>query len=126
MEEKYRIRYWFEWGGFCLWSDNSKADNEFGSAIYPDDLPLSAATVARIEELATWHDQALNWNSPAYPGPWRQAECDRFNQAALELYEIIKAELGADFELVNDLIIMFEDPDLDEYLKDPQGFKRKS
>jgi len=59
-----------------------------------------------VEDLLEWYDQSLNWDYPPNPRPWRQEECDRFNDA------VKPPEL-------------MEDPDLDEYLKDPKGFMRK-
>lgn len=29
---KYKMKYWFEWGGTCLWSANDAARKEFGYA----------------------------------------------------------------------------------------------
>jgi hypothetical protein len=51
-------------------------------------------------------------------------ECDRFNQAAFELCERIQGELGGEYEILNEQSPIMEDPNLDEYLKDPDNFKR--
>ena len=124
-DETYEVRYWFEWRGPCLWSANDAARREFDYAVDYADVPLSAETIARIEELTAWHDTALNWDYPPDPGPWRQEECDRFNQAASDLYRQLVEELGPRFEVVDERRPETEDPDLDEYLRDPKGFKRK-
>jgi hypothetical protein len=71
-----------------------------------------------------WHFTSLNQEYPPHPGPWRQEECDRFNQAAIELFERIQMELGGEYEVLNEQDPIIEDSDLDEYLKDPDSFKR--
>lgn len=121
----YVIRYWFEWHGPCFWGADERTKERFGYSIESEDLPLSPATIERAHELIQWHDQALNWDYPSDPGPWRQDECDRFNQAAREFLALCRKELGADFNLIDELQDEQEDPDLDEYLRNPQVFKRK-
>ena len=76
-----------------------------------------------MNELCEWFERSLNWASPADPGPWRQEECD--NRAAKQLFEAIKMELGPSFEVQNEHRELREDPDLDEYLKNPEEFWRK-
>ena len=72
-----------------------------------------------------WCDTAFNWDDPAAPGPWRQEECDRFNATVPVLFERLRHELGAGFDLVCEQEPLREDPDLDEYLRDPRGFRRR-
>jgi hypothetical protein len=75
--------------------------------------------------LAEWHDTSLNWDYPPDPGPWRQQECDRFNTAVAELLADIRRELGPTFRVIVRQQPCVEDPDLDAYLADPKGFRRK-
>ena len=121
----YVIRYWFEWSAPCFWSADDRTRDRFGSPIEPESLPLSSTTIEQVHKLIQWHDQSLNWDYPPDPGPWRQNECDRFNCAARELLEACRRELGKDFELIDAYKNIVEDPDLDEYLRDPAGFERK-
>lgn len=123
-KQPYVIRYWFEWSGPCFWSANDRTRERFGYAIEPEDLPLSSTTIARVHKLIQWHDQALNWEYPPDPGPWRQDKCDRFNYAVKELLEMCRRELGGDFELVDAYENINEDPELDAYLPNPREFKR--
>jgi len=125
VEEKYSIRFFFDYGGFCLWSGNEKTTAKFGSPIHPEKLPLSPETIRRVRELCDWFDRSLNWDYPPDPGPWRQEECDRFNRAAKQLFATIRTELGEAFEMHNEQPDLMEDPDLDEYLKNPREFRRK-
>lgn len=122
----YVIRYFFEWGGPCFWSVNDAAQARFDYPIDPEQLSLSVSTIKRVGELIKWHDQALNWEYPPDPGPWRQDECERFNRAAKELLITVRQELGAHFEVIDAFVEEKEDPDLDDYLRDPKSFKRKA
>ena len=126
MSVVYRLRFRPEFGlTGCLWTDNDAARALFGDYyLEPERLLLSSQTILRIEQLCMWYQTALNWDYPPDPGPWRQAECDRFNAAILDLFHDLTAELGADFEVINAQRPMSEDPDLDSYLKDPKGFRR--
>jgi hypothetical protein len=127
-QPKYKLRFWIEWGPPApLWAADDATRNAFGGGVsYIDlqDLPLSPDTVAQLEQLCHWYQGSLNWDYPPDPGPWRQAECDCFNAAALALFEKVAAELGEAFEVINAQQPVREDPDLDAYLKDPNGFRR--
>jgi hypothetical protein len=73
-----------------------------------------------------WFYQSMNHEYPPDPSPWRQEECDRFNAAAANLFRAITRELGPVYSIRNCQPLLQEDPDLDEYLKAPGSFKRKS
>ena len=128
MERKqtYTLRYWFEWSGPCFWGADDRTRERFGYPIAAEKLPLRPETMKRAEELVQWHDQSLNWAYPPDPGPWRQDECDRFNQEAKEFLETVRRELGEEFEIVDAFVELHEDPDLDVYVRDPRNFKRKT
>jgi hypothetical protein len=79
----------------------------------------------RCRELDEWHRESLNWDYSLDPGPWRQPECDRFNAAVAQLLSDLRVELGPRFEVMNRQAVMVEDPDLDVYLANPKGFRRK-
>ncbi len=124
MSPPYSLRYFFDWGGPCLWANNDSARDRFGiGAVNVVDLPLSDATKRRADELAAWHDQSLNQDYPPDPSPWRQDECDRFNDASQQLLETIRNELGDDYDIVDEQPRLSEHPRLDEYLKDPASFR---
>jgi hypothetical protein len=128
-EATYLLRFFCEWGAGCLWPGNDAAYRDFYLGPYdvlePCPLPLSADTLRRCRELDVWHGASLNWDYPPDPGPWRQPECERFNTAAAKLLTDIRAELGPTFEVIDRQRMMVEDPDLDAYLADPKGFRRK-
>jgi hypothetical protein len=122
----YVLRFFFEWGGGCLWPGNDAAYREFGYG--PLDmtevLPLSLETVTKCRKLGEWYDTSLNWDYPPDPGPWRQAECDQFNTAAAELLADLRKELGPQFEVIDRQVAVREDPELDAYLANPKAFRR--
>jgi hypothetical protein len=122
MRPKYTIRYFFD-GVVCLWSGNECARERFGYNVDHHKLPLSPETVAKIDNLLAWYDTSLNWEYPPHPGPWRQEECDRFNQVERAILETIRCELGEEFIVVDEHRPLAEDPHLDEYLRNPRGFK---
>lgn len=125
MPARYRLLFEFDPGsGIGLWGDNEAARERYDSSILSESLPLTPATIARLDELLAWFDESLNWDYPPDPGPWRQAECDRFNAAARQLHAAISAELGPDYDVVYAAADLAEDPDLDAYLRDPRGFRR--
>jgi hypothetical protein len=127
-DPKYILRFFYEWGGGCLWAGNEAARHAFGYGPYDvgDDcpLPLSPEVLERCRRLTEWHDSALNWDYPPDPGPWRQAECDRFNSAAKDLLSAIRIELGTQFRVLDKQNATVEDPNLNAYLADPKGFRQ--
>ena len=99
MLHHYRVRLMFEWGGGCLWAGNDAAREAFDVGSIEDVLPLSAQTLQRLEELSVWHDTALDWDNPGGPGPWAPDEYARFDRAAGEVLEAVRAELGPEFQV---------------------------
>lgn len=96
---RYELKLMFEWGGGCLWGVNHAAFRAFDVGSIEDVLPLSDDARARLEELSVWHDTSLDWDDPAGPGPWTPGEYEDFEQAAVELLERIRAELGPEFQV---------------------------
>ena len=127
-EVAYALRFFCEWGAGCLWPGNDATYRDFDlgpyDALDPCPLPLSAEALKRCRTLDEWHATSLNWDYPPDPGPWRQRECDRFNEAVADLLALLRSELGSKFEVIDHQVEMSEDPDLDVYLADPKGFRR--
>jgi hypothetical protein len=122
MPGEYVIRVWFEWGGESLWSGDEITKARFGYSIDPERLPLTEETKAKAIELGRWHDTRLNWSIPTAPFLWKQAECERFNQEYREFFEALISELGDDFEIIDAQGVIQEDPDLAEWLEDPDAY----
>lgn len=125
-DNKYRLRFFIEWGPPAyLWAGDNYTQGAFGSGPIQDILPLSDTLKNRGHQLADWFQDSLNWSYPLHPGLWRQAECDQFKGAVRTFFEDLKTELGENYELVYEQSEPEEDPDLDEYLKNPNNFRRK-
>jgi hypothetical protein len=122
--QKYSIHFFFDYGTACFWAGNDRTREHFGIYIPPEKLPLSSETIAIVHSLAELFYTSLNQEYPLDPSPWRQAQCDYFNQVVDALFQTAKTELGDEFELVDEFCKLKEDPDLDIYLKDPNHFKR--
>ena len=97
----------------------------FGNPADPERLPLSPATAAQIRRMCVSYHDALNWDYPPDPGPWRQEECDRFNRESANLLEAVRRELAPGFAVIGTLHELREDPRLDEYLMDPKAYHHK-
>ena len=100
MGPKYLVRLMFEWGGGCLWCGNAATIDAFDVGPIEDRLPLSSSLLQRLKDMSAWHDSSLNWDYPPDPGPWSPDEYDRFENAVRGILAVIRAELGADFEVV--------------------------
>jgi hypothetical protein len=124
--EKYRLSFWIEWGlQVYLWAADERTREHFGVGPINKQIPMSDAIRKRGNELADWFQDSLNWSYPPDPGPWRQEECDRFKQAVRAFYQDLVIDIGDRFEIIYSQDEPDEDPDLDEYERDPKNFKRK-
>jgi hypothetical protein len=114
-----RVRFFFDWGaGTALWADGAGAVDLAG-------VPVSDRLRQELGDLAAEYDTALNWDYPPDPGPWREARCAAFNARVRAVLERLRAELGPAWAVVDEYADLHEDPDLDRYLADPAGFRRR-
>lgn len=49
--KRYRLKFWFEHGGICIWAANDKANAEYGYAINSNSLPISNELVSLFNSL---------------------------------------------------------------------------
>ena len=121
------ITFWWEWR--CespFWPSNGIAHAQYGyGEISPADLGLPDEIVEKLAQLGRLHDASLNWEYPPDPGPWRQAECDLFNQESKALFQLCRDRLPPHILLIYEHKDLMEDPDLDRYLADPKNFSRE-
>lgn len=117
-------RFCFDPGsGTLLWMDEpDEVWPEFAMDLRQ--LPVSRSLIAELASLADRYDTSLNWAYPPDPGPWREEECVRFNDAVRRAIARLREELGPQWQIRDQSIELHEDPDLDRYLADPAGFKR--
>lgn len=100
---KYVLRYWFEHGGTCLWSNNDDAKNMFGYAINNEKLPISKALIEELYTLEEEYHSYLDWDYPPNPSPWTSEQKLDFKNRAYLVYLELLSELGNDFEVINEL-----------------------
>ncbi len=96
----------------------------WGYCIELDRLPISRDLRDDLSRLTARYDTSLNWDRPTAPGPWREAECQHFNEAVHRALDRLRTELGPEWEIHDAFLALHEDPDLDRYLADPAGFAR--
>ncbi|MCL2746988.1 MAG: hypothetical protein FWE48_07905 [Coriobacteriia bacterium] len=103
MAAKYQIKFWFEHGGFCLWSANDAARKKFGYPIQNKKLPISEALVSGLDTLEAEYATYLDWDYPPNPSPWTYEQKVHFLRMANWAFQRLCAELGDDFEVINEV-----------------------
>jgi hypothetical protein len=96
---RFRVRFFFEWGGGWLWCGNDATREFYGVGPIEGKLPISAEILERGDTLSAWHDTSLNWEYPPDPGTWTQEECDQFNTAVADFLVELRRELEPSFEI---------------------------
>ena len=121
----YETNFDFELGvGVFLWSYDQKTAEEWkGNPLDPLNLPISEELRAELSRLGDWWQTSVNAYPPD-PSPWRQGECDRFNEVARTALTRLRWELGPTWDVIRSFGEEQEDPDLDRYLRDPDRFQR--
>jgi len=100
---KYQLSFWFEHGGFCIWSKNNNAKEKYGYAIKNDALPISEELACEINVLKEEYATYLDWDEPQNPSPWTVEHKADFYSRATAVYEELKNELGSDFQIANEI-----------------------
>jgi hypothetical protein len=116
-------RFFFDPGsGAVLWAVTSEDRDAGGHPVDLDRLPISRPLRDELDCLVARYDTSLNWDHPLDPGPWREAECRRFNEAVRQALGRLRTELGPAWQIHDEFDEVHQDPDLDRYLADPTGF----
>ncbi len=95
----YVLRFFFGYGGTCLWAANDAARERFGYAVELSDLPVSDELRAALHAACARFDTSLNWDDPAGPSPWPEEDWMEFNRASDEVLAQLRESLGALFEV---------------------------
>ena len=120
-------RFSFDPGaGALLWAADAATDATYGQPIDLDSVDVSDALRREAQRLIDWFDTSWNVLYPPDPGPWRLEECARFNSAARRFLTAMKEELGPGWVIIDRFKPLQEDPELDRYLTDPAGFRRRT
>lgn len=96
---RYRFSPMF---GICLWSSNAEAVAKFDYGVDSSTLPVPENTWRRMLYLSAWWDTSIDWNYPPDPSPWDDEERRRFNVEAQKMLALLREQLGADFEIVDE------------------------
>lgn len=100
---KYELRFFFDASaGVCIWSSNDAARDRFGYAIDARCLPLPENTWRRVRYVCAWFDTSLDWDYPPGPSPWDAAVRSRFNTEAQYLLNLLRDQLGSEFEVADE------------------------
>lgn len=99
-----KLRFFFDPGSsICLWAADDEARLKYQYPIRLEMLPLSIDTVTLGNQLIAKFDTSLDWNDPGNPSPWNEAEYSAFFVLAKHLLTLMRAELGHEFELLDEL-----------------------
>jgi len=98
-----QLRYHFEFGsGVCFWCANEAAYQYFlDYPVTSSQLPVSKTLQKRIDFLLSWYDTFLDWDNAPALSQWSN-EANRFCRAAQEVLQLIRQQLGANFEIVDE------------------------
>lgn len=92
-------RFFFDAGsGTLLWAAHED-QAEWGYAIDLDRLPVTRGLRARLAELVARYDTSLDWDDPAGPGPWSDAENRQFNADVHRVLASLRVELGPAWDI---------------------------
>jgi hypothetical protein len=95
----YVLRFFFDYGGTCLWAANGAARERFGYSVELSELPISDEMRHGLQMAGERFDSSLNWENPTGPSPWSDEDSEEFTQLTGRLLERLRASLGAEFEI---------------------------
>ena len=98
---KYKMKYWFEWGGTCLWSANDAAIEEFDYAVDEQKLPISRKLKNLLWYLQAYHENMMDMDNAPDDSPWwTEEDTIMFDKKKKIAYEQLCQELGEEYEIV--------------------------
>lgn len=116
------LRFFFDYGaGGCLWAGDNETREEFGPGPVDEKLFVSKPACDLRVQLDFEHSGYLNPLYPPDPSLWTQTLCDRFNAGVDTLLGLLRHELGASYDIVDEQQRYCEDPRLGEYLENNAG-----
>lgn len=84
-----------DYGCYPLWWNES---NKCGD-IDPESLPLSKSTINRLHEWSDTYNSFLNWDDPGNSPKVPDEVWEAFKQESRELWQLLKSELGEDYQI---------------------------
>jgi|GEM_PF-1691732 len=102
-KSQFELKFWFEHGGGCIWSKNSKARNKYGYPVTNEDLPLSKELIDELNDLEIRYSRSLDWSDPRNTAPWSIEEKESFRVDAHKACEKLVEELGDGYLVIDDV-----------------------
>lgn len=100
---KYIIRFWFDFGGFCLWGMNEEAKDKYGYSIDANELNLSDSVKSEIINLQEEYGTYLDLTNPLAPSTWSNEKKENFLNQSRVVFDEMQRELGSNYELIFDV-----------------------
>jgi hypothetical protein len=100
----YKLKYWFEHGGICVWGVNEAAKEKYGYAIKTASLPISDSLIETLNKLEEEFHSYLDWEYPPNPSPWTEEHKLDFISRATKAYEKLCFELGEAYAVENSIL----------------------
>lgn len=101
---KYVLEFSPEYFETSLWSRNKAADDTFGwGPIDYDKLPLSPELVKLLQKFDDHCVGILDWSDPGKGDIRPQSEAEEYYRTGVKLMEMVRAELGDEFEITDGL-----------------------
>lgn len=90
--QRYKIRFFFEYGGDCFWGGDDATVERYGYPIEPTDLPLPAELAEECSAIAKRWDLAAAGEDATFP---TRAE-------TVKLIERVREALGEGFDVIDE------------------------
>ena len=100
---KYVLYFSPEYFEGSLWSKNEAADKAFGYVADYNDLPLSKELKKQLRKFDSDCMNILDWDDPGKGDVRPQSEAEEYYRTGLRLLEMVRAELGDEFEVLDGL-----------------------
>jgi hypothetical protein len=111
---KYRLSFFFDYNcGGCLWCDNDTSREKLGIGCLDAELfDLDGKIIqdARIKlpddlkqkvlYLDILYSKSINLDDPSGPSLWSKKQWDSFYKQTKELYQLLIAKLGDEYEII--------------------------
>ena len=94
--QKYKLRFFVDWGGGPLWSDASDTftfERFNGSLVDLEELNVSKGLCEELDSLQEEWQGALNWEYPPDPSPWSEEQFKDFYARLKVAYQRLCEEL---------------------------------
>lgn len=100
---RYTIRFDPEYFATSLWSVSDSAKSDFGYNIAYEKLELSEELIKRLERFDNRVMNIIDWSDPKNDSPMTPDEQRQLYRDGKQLLAEVSAELGSEFEVLDNL-----------------------